>query len=44
MKVEYFNVTKDAEAMKRFLSLSGGSRRVPLIVEGGRVTVGYGGT
>jgi len=30
--------------MKRFLALSGGSRRVPLIVEGGRVTVGFGGT
>jgi len=30
--------------MKRFLGLSGGERRVPLIVEGGRVTVGFGGT
>ncbi len=30
--------------MKRFLALSGGGRRVPLIVEGGRVTVGFGGT
>jgi hypothetical protein len=37
-------VKKDAEAMKRFLALSGGARRVPLIVEGGRVTVGFGGT
>ncbi len=44
MRVEYFNVKKDPEAMKRFLSLSGGDRRVPLIVEGGRVTVGHGGT
>ncbi len=35
---------QDGEAMKRFLELSGGSRRVPLIVEGGRVTVGFGGT
>ncbi len=35
---------KDAEAMKRFLALSGGERRVPLIVEAGRVTVGFGGT
>lgn len=35
---------KDAAAMKRFLELSGGDRRVPLIVEGGRVTVGHGGT
>jgi glutaredoxin 3 len=44
VKVEYFNVTKDAGAMKRFLDLSGGDRRVPLIQEEGRVTVGYGGS
>jgi glutaredoxin 3 len=37
-------VKKDAEAMTRFLALSGGDRRVPLIVERGRVTVGFGGT
>jgi hypothetical protein len=30
--------------MKRFLELSGGERHVPLIVEDGRVTVGYGGS
>lgn len=30
--------------MKRFLDLSGGERRVPLIVEDGRVTVGFGGS
>ncbi len=35
---------RDVEAMKRFLELSGGSRRVPLIVEGGRITVGFGGS
>ncbi len=35
---------KDAEALKRFLQLSDGDRRVPLIVEGGRVTIGFGGT
>lgn len=35
---------QDPEAMKRFLALSGGDRRVPLIVERGRVTVGFGGT
>jgi hypothetical protein len=44
VKVEYFNVARDAEAMRRFLALSGGERRVPLIVERGRVTVGFGGT
>ena len=35
---------KDPEAMTRFLELSGGERRVPLIVERGRVSVGHGGT
>ena len=34
----------DPEAMKRFLELGSGQRRVPLIVEGGRVTIGFGGT
>ena len=43
MKVEYFDVKKDPQAMKRFLEISGGDRRVPLIVEGGRVRVGFGG-
>jgi glutaredoxin len=42
--VEYFDVKVDAAAMARFLELSGGERRVPLIVERGRVTVGFGGT
>ncbi|HEX9051697.1 MAG TPA: UXX-star (seleno)protein family 1 [Anaeromyxobacter sp.] len=44
VQVEYHDVKRDPEAMKRFLALSGGDRRVPLIVEGGRVTVGYGGS
>jgi len=30
--------------MKRFLALSGGERRVPLIEQDGKVTVGFGGT
>jgi len=30
--------------MRRFLELSGGERRVPLIVEDGRVVIGYGGS
>lgn len=43
MPVEYHDVKKDPDAMRRFLALSGGARRVPLIVEQGRVTVGFGG-
>lgn len=42
--VTYFNVKNDPEAMRRFLELSGGDRRVPLIVERGRVSIGFGGT
>jgi hypothetical protein len=44
LKVEFLDVKRDPAAMKRFLALSGGDRRVPLIVEGERVTVGHDGT
>jgi len=43
-QVTYFDVKRDPAAMARFLELSGGERRVPLIVDRGRVTVGFGGT
>ena len=43
-RVEYFDVRRDAAALRRFLELSGGERRVPLLLEEGRVTVGFGGT
>ncbi len=42
--VEYFDVEEDATALRRFLELSGGDRRVPLIVEEGRVSQGFGGS
>ncbi len=37
------DVKKDAERLQEMLKLSGGKRQVPVIVEGGKVTVGYGG-
>ena len=43
-KVDFLDVKKDGAAMRRFLELSGGDRRVPLIDEGGSVSVGFGGT
>jgi glutaredoxin 3 len=43
-EVQYINVKKDADALRRMLELTGGQRRVPVIVEDGRVTVGFGGT
>jgi glutaredoxin len=42
--VEYFDVEEDAAAMRRFLELAKGDRRVPLIVEQGRVSQGFGGS
>jgi glutaredoxin 3 len=41
---EYFNVKKDAAALERMLKHSLGHRDVPVIVEDGRVTIGFGGT
>jgi len=43
-QVSFFDVKKDPTAMERFLRLSGGARRVPLIVRAGRVEIGHGGT
>jgi hypothetical protein len=42
--VRYLDVEANADARRRFLELSGGDRRVPLIDEDGRVTVGHGGS
>ncbi|MFQ5862347.1 MAG: UXX-star selenoprotein family 1 [Candidatus Brocadiales bacterium] len=44
ISVEYINVKKDPQAMKRMLEFSAGRREVPVIVEGEKVTVGFGGT
>lgn len=42
--VQYLNVKKDADALRRMLELTGGKRSVPVIVEDGKVTIGFGGT
>ena len=41
---EYLNVQKDAAALARMLAHSDGMRQVPVIVEAGKVTIGFGGT
>jgi glutaredoxin 3 len=41
---EYVNVKKNRADLGRMLEYSKGDRRVPVIVEDGRVTVGFGGT
>jgi hypothetical protein len=43
-RVVYKNVQIDKSAMAEMLNLSKGRRDVPLILEGEKVTIGYGGT
>ena len=40
----YINVKKDPAELQRMLEVSNGQRRVPVIVEHGKVTIGFGGT
>ena len=41
---KYFDVQSDNEKLQEMLKLSDGVRKVPVIVKGGNVTIGYGGT
>jgi glutaredoxin len=43
-QVDYVNLKKEPTRLPEFLQLSGGRRAVPLIDEGGTVTIGFGGT
>ena len=43
-ETQYVNVRKDTAGLQRMLELTGGKRRVPVIVIDGKVTVGFGGT
>ena len=40
----YINVKKDPAALTKMLEYSKGQRRVPVIVDNGVVSIGYGGT
>ena len=42
-KAVFFDVGADPKTLNEMLSLSGGRRQVPVIVEGDKVTVGFGG-
>lgn len=42
-KARYINVESDRVKLQEMLKLSGGVRKVPVIVEGAKVTIGYGG-
>ena len=41
---EYIDVKRDRQDLARMLEYSKGHRRVPVIVEGDEVTIGFGGT
>ena len=41
---QYINVKKDRAQLERMLTFSRGDRRVPVIVDGAKVTIGFGGT
>ena len=41
---EYINVKRDAAALQRMLEYSKQRRSVPVIVDNGEVTVGFGGS
>jgi arsenate reductase-like glutaredoxin family protein len=41
--VEYINVLSDTDKLKTMLKYSGGMRKVPVIVEGEKVTIGFNG-
>ena len=42
--MDYRNVKRSAPLLDEMLGHSKGARKVPVIVEDGRVTIGYGGT
>jgi glutaredoxin 3 len=44
LTVIYRDVKEDAQAMEEMLRLTGGDRRVPVVVEGEKISIGFGGT
>jgi len=42
--VQYVDVLSDKALLDEMLALTKGGRRVPVIVEQGKVTIGYGGS
>ncbi len=44
MQFEYVNVKKDPKGLEDMLGYSKGRRDVPVIVQDGKVTIGFGGT
>jgi len=42
--VQYVNVKQDASGIEQMLKYSKGRKDVPVIVEGPKITIGFGGT
>jgi glutaredoxin len=42
--VQYKDVVRDHSLLEEMLTHSGGRRDVPVIVDAGKVTIGYGGS
>jgi hypothetical protein len=42
--VQYLNVLKDLKLLSEMLKISNGDRSVPVIVDGFKVQIGYGGS
>lgn len=40
----YIDVKKDKNGLEEMLTVSNGVREVPVIVEDGKITIGFGGT
>jgi len=43
-RAEYVNVKDDSKKLDEMLLLTKGIRKVPVIVEGEQITIGYGGS
>jgi glutaredoxin 3 len=41
---EFVDITTNREQLEEMLEYTGGVRKVPVIVQGEKITVGYGGT
>jgi hypothetical protein len=44
LTVVYRDVKSDDQAMAEMLTLTQGNRRVPVLVEGEKITIGFGGS
>jgi glutaredoxin 3 len=44
IKFDYVNVLEDRAGLERMLKITNGRRNIPVIVEAGKVTIGFGGT